>query len=64
METMFQFLGYSKSQRESNWVHWFKSYHDFAQRGDFPIGGVASQQACLFIINRAGVAGAVLQTPL
>ena len=58
----FNFLGDSKSQRESNWLHWFKSYRNFAERRDFPSGVVASQQACLYIINRVGVAGAVLQT--
>ena len=52
--------------------NWFQSYGDFAESMDFPIGQsgeatrwrVCYQQGLPRLVNRPGVAGAVLQTPL
>ena len=63
--------GHSKSKMTYKLHHRLKSYRDFAEWVDFSycIGGVASARVCNCslrngLVNRSGVAGAVLQTSL
>ena len=64
----YKFLGDSKLHRAFKSHYWFKSYGDFAEWVDLPIGGASAMEGLRSmglprLVNKPSVAGSVLQSP-